>query len=246
MNGLSALLLFWLAAIGPNGEVLLPALDRSLPVRAFTEFTPRLWVVLHHNRDLPMAFYSPAERRDPSFWLRVKDPDMERLLPGLRVPRIFLYAPYYRPGARLSSATEMTVDVAQYFSETLLEAFFDLSPPDGFEERAQHYGPGYISALAQFGSDVFSIAVELRRSLQRQRAAGKDPCVVASHPATLFSRWQRIFTTAPYRGLYDPPGHGPARLGPPLSRGDKSFLIDKAFANFWAGDLQRDFGLDCP
>lgn len=269
MDGLAALLLTLVANFGPNGGwVLLPHLDppevrRRLPVEAFLDLAPRLWVVHHEVRDQMMAFYSPAEGEEGSevtvaAWRLVSaDSRTERLLPDLRVPRIFLYAPYYRPEGRPLSALEMPLDVAQYFFSALIEASLDLAPPPGLGERAEEYGRGipaaerrgaYVSALSQFGSDLLSAAGELRRSLARLRAAGKDPCRAVDFPGTLFAHWDRMFTSVEYRGLYRPAGAPPGTwtLGPPLAPADKAFLLDDLLGGFWAGDVRRDFELDCP
>lgn len=265
MEGLSAFLLTLVSAFGPNGWVLAahfesPVAGARMPVDAFSEIAPRLWVVHHEDREAMMAFYLPASGLGDGAlpWrLAAADSRAERLLPELRVPRIFLYAPHYRPEGRPRTVLEMPVDVALYFSSALIEAALDLTPPEGFGRRAEEYGRGipsaerrgaYVSALAQFGSDLFSAAGELRRSLARQRAAGKDPCRIVDHPGTLFVHWRRIMTTLEYRGLYRPPGapSGTWVRGPPLTTADKRYLVDRLFGGTWTGDVRRDFDLKCP
>ncbi len=258
MDGPSALLLLVLATFGPNGHFLLPALTPrgDVPSDAFLALTPRLWVVFHDHREWPMAFYQGAAAApDASLLLLAADPAVDRALPRLRVPRIFLYAPVYRPGGRLPPAGEMPLDVAQYFFGSLLEALFDLDPPDGLEEQAAEHGASipesqrrtaYTSALAEFGSHAMSVAVELARALERQRAAGKDPCRVVDLPATLFGLWGRMFTVNEYRGQYRPPGGHRWVQGPPLSARARELFVRDIFGGLWTGDVRRDFDLDSP
>jgi len=247
--GAAGALLLTALAIGPNGHLLLPSLAPAvvragLPADAFLPLTPRLWVVYHDRRELPMAFYLPAADEPADLSLHLFAAGGERVLPGLRVPRLFLYAPYFRPAA---PALDMPLDVAQYFFGALLEALLDLAPPADLDERtAGRDREGYVSALAAFGSHALSVAVELRRSLARLRSAGKDPCAVVDHPATLFGLWRRVFTTEEYRGQVRAPGQ-PRQwvLGPPLTEDDKAYFVDRVFGGFWTGDARRDFGLDC-
>lgn len=264
MEGLAALALTLVSSFGPNGWVLLAHLDPPevrprMPVDVFVELAPRLWVVLHEDPDRTMAFYDPPAEAGSALWRLASSSSSssERLLPGLRVPRIFLFTPYYRPEGRPRTVLDMPVDVAQYFFTALIEAFLDLRPPPGMDTRSEQYGRGippaerrgaYASALSQFGADVLAVAGELRRSLARQRAAGKDPCPVVDHPNTLFVHWGRVFTSVEYRGMYRPPGAPPGTwsLGPPLSADDKRYLADRLFGGFWTGDVRRDFELDCP
>lgn len=247
MGAAGAGLLIALAAVGPNGHLLLPSLAPaqvrgSLPAEVLLPLTARLWIVYHERPEWPMAFYLPAEEGG----LFLFAAGVERPLSALRVPRLFLYAPYYRPPV---PALDMPLDVAQYFFGVLLEAWLDLAPPPGLEERAAAVGPeAYSAALAAFGSHALSVAVELRRSLARQRAAGKDPCAIVDRPDTLFGLWRRVFTTAEYRGQIRVPDTSPPRWapGPPLTAGDKAFFVERVFRGFWTGDVRRDFGLDCP
>lgn len=264
MDSLAAFILALYFAVGPNGHVLQAALEpaetrRNLPVEAFSHLLGELWVVFHDSKEWAMATYAPAGT--PAFVLGARRRP-ERLLPGLEVPRLYLYSPYYRPEGRTPPATDMTIDVAQYFAETLVEAALDLQPPGGLDERAAHYGESpegggiptaqrrsaYASALAQFGAESFSLAVEIRRSLARQRAAGKDPCKILHLPGTLFGQWGRVFDSIEYRGLYRPPGAPSGRwtLGPPITANDKRFLIRQVFEDRWSGDVRRDFSLTCP
>lgn len=244
MGTAGALLLAVLAA-GPNGYLLLPSLApaevrASLPTDALLPLTSRLWVAYHERPEWPMAFYLPAD--DPRLYLFA---DAERVLPTLRAPRLFLYAAYYRPPV---PALDMPLDVAQYLFGALLEASLDLAPPAGLAARAPEGGPeAYRAALASFGAHALSVAVELRRSIARQRAAGKDPCVIVDHPATLFGLWRRVFTTEEYRGQIRAPSTAPGRwvAGPPLTVGDKAFFVDQVLDGFWSGDTRRDFGLEC-
>ncbi len=263
MDGPSALILLVLATFGPNGHVLLPALapqgeSRGLPVDAFLTLTPLLWVVFHEVPELPMAAYQEgASAPDLALHFLAADPKTERPLPRLRVPRLFLYAPYYRRGAQLDAAGDMPLDVAQHFFSALIEALFDLAPPAGVDQRAAEHGAAlpatarrtaYVSAAAEFGSHALSVATELSRSLERQRTAGKDPCRLVDHPATLFGLWRRVFTTNEYRGQYPADDSGRRRWvqGPPLSPGDREHFARQVLGGSWSGDVRRDFALDCP
>ena len=220
--GAAGLLVTVLALVGPNGYLLLPSLApaevrASLPADVFLPLASRLWIVYHERPEWPMALYLPAADEPADLSLPLVAADAERLLPGLRVPRLFLYAPYYRPAV---PAADMPLDVAQYFFGALLEALLDLAPPPDLDARAAGRGrEGYVSALTAFGAHALSAAIEVRRSLARQRAAGKDPCRIVDHPATLFGLWHRIFTTEEYRGQVRVAGEPPRWVpGPPRGR----------------------------
>lgn len=240
-----------------------------MPVEPLLAVTPRLWVVYHHHDDWTMAFYRPspdapeaaARTPDLSFQVLAGSGGVERPLAGLRVPRLVVYAPYYRSPTAGPSVLEMPVDVAQYYFQALLEASFDLAIDAGLAELAaaradvllaeipagQRAGV-YAEALAAFGAHALATAVEVRRSLARQRVLGKDPCRAVDLPSTLFGLWRRIFTDEAYAGLFRPaaaPAEG-WRPTPPLARADKELLMARVFQGFWTGDPRRDFHLDCP
>lgn len=247
--GAAGALLTALVLFGPNGHLLLPALApaevrAALPADAFLPLASRLWVVYHEHPEWPMALYLPAADDPADLSLHLFAADAERLLPALRVPRLFLYAPYFR---RPAPAVDMPLDVAQYLFGALLEALFDLAPPADLDAQAAGRNrEGYVSALAAFGSHALATAVELRRSLARQRAAGKDPCAIIDHPATLFGLWRGIFTTEEYRGQIRLDGKPPRwALGPPITESDKAYFVERVFGGFWTGDPRRDFGLGC-
>jgi len=213
-----------------------------------------------------MAFYLPPQRLaaadagqgTPDLGLALlRTAGVERLLPALEVPRIFLYAPYYRRGAGLAAIRDMTLDVAEYLFHALLEAYLDAATPDHeatFSGRAaatlsdvpqEHRREAYLAALADFGSHLLSLTLEIERTLERQRRLGKDVCRAVRHPGTLFAKWPRLFAEEPFRGHYESGGRSVLATGS-IERRDKEILVRGILRGRWTGDVREDFGLDCP
>lgn len=269
MHALASIGLAVALAAGPNGAIVThalkrPELRRSLPVDVLAEDARRLFVVYHDLPSAPMAFYLPPQRLatmdgapDLGLALLSGTGGVERLLPALEIPRIFLYAPYYRRGAELAAIREMTLDVAEYLFHALLEAYLDAAAPTyepTFSERAaatfgdvpeKHRREAYLASLADFGSHLLSLALELERSIGRQRAAGKDVCLAVRHPGTLFTKWPRLLDDERFRGHYESGGRTVLASGS-IERRDKELLVHDILGGRFTGDVRRDFGLDCP
>ncbi|RMH17611.1 MAG: hypothetical protein D6696_15170 [Acidobacteria bacterium] len=273
-TSLSALLLTLAVALGPDGAALRPVLSppsapAGLPLAGLAELAPSLWLVLHRRDDWRMAFYLPASTpvRDLELMLGPEGSRSARLLPGLALPRLVLYAPYYRPAGRWRPLAEMPVDVAEQLYYALLE---------GWLERAEGTDPGFAAELAEraavtmaadpaaerltafraavagFAASALSVAGEIARSEGRRRAAGRPSlCRLLDHPATLFGGWRRIFDGGLYPGEYpgaaDQAG-GRRRLKRSrgaLSRDDKRWVMRRVLGAGWSGAPRHDFAWLC-
>jgi hypothetical protein len=198
---------------------------------------------------------APNGAPDFSLLLMAATGGFERLLPALDVPRLFLYAPYYREGKQ-DGVAGMPLDVAEYLFNALLEALFDRRRGDlpvAFEERVRRAMPSapeecrreaYLAAVSDFGSQAFSIALELRRSAARLRAAGKDPCPAVRHPATLFGAWGKLFNEQEFRGRYTKDGRQ-VHLSEALTAEDKRIFVRAVLGSEWTGDVHGDFNFGC-
>ena len=270
MDGLAELLLTVAWAIGPNGQAVHaqlddPALRQTVPVAALADTTPDLWVVYHEVDGWPMAFFTPAGTSRPALpALGPVEAAAPRLLPGLAVPRLYLYRDYYRAPASATPAPvgAMPLDVAEYYFHALLDAWLDPTSGragGGFREDlarrsevlmasvpADQRQDAYRAALADFGAHLLSTALEIRRSLERRRRAGKDPCGALDRPGTLYALWPRIFDESPFPGLYRAPTGEWTRTVAILERADKERLAAEVLDIPWTGDLRRDLGLACP
>ena len=240
MTGPAAVLVALFLSLGPNGHLLHPVLTAdsaraALPTAPLVDVLPSLWLVPHDQEALAMAFYAPRggagspsmqEAERLAALLGAELP--ERLLPGLNIPRVFVYAPYYFVddgiGGRLKSIESMPLDVSEYLFNALWEAWLDLALDSTEPDYAAHLAEraedlmisappdqrreAYLSALGDFASHAFSVAGELRRVLARARARGRDPCPAIDLPTTLYGLWPKIFTDHGYVGGYYAPHSG--------------------------------------
>ena len=272
MTGVAEWLLALLFTLGPNGylidgQLATPQVQRGLPVSWVGSFSARVWVVFHSWDAAPMALYVPAEGLSQvSLWSLTAASGLPRLLPGMAAPRLFLFAPYYRSETGMVAIERMPVDVSEHYFHALLEAYLDLEVEHAsgiygaaVAERAavvmtdvppRHRREAYLSAVAEFGSHILSLANEVERSEKRQRAAGKDLCALVDHPATLFGLWRRSFHESPYSGGYflsPEPGSETAaasrwvRSRRFLESRDKELFLQHVLAGFWSGEARSDF-----
>jgi hypothetical protein len=270
VTALAGLLLIVGGACGPDGY----AVHRRLlaPAGAFADLLAAAdgsWVVWHHHRDWARAFYSPPEE-DVRALAVTSAGAVERLLPGLRVPRIFLYVPTYRPGGTSSTGSaalsEQAVDVAEHYFHALVELYLDRrlrEPGSWFRRLAEARAaelmdevppagrlPAYADAAADFAAHLLSIAHEIGRADRRAAARGTDLCGLLDPPRTLFALWRRSIRSGVYRGRYRPafePGAGAtaaveSRRG--LGEEDKRRILDELLHG-WTGDPARDFAGLC-
>ena len=244
---------------GANGHLVeRPAgASDSWPAAWLEPVADRARIVFHDREDWAMAFYLPPEPTPAEGGAGDAGSD---------APRLVLYAPYYLATDGLAAPRDMPVDVAEYYFHALLELALDLEPAVDeawgarVERRAEKLmaevpavqrRSAYLSALADFGAHVLSIANEIDRVARRRRAAGGDVCRLLGSPASLFGMWRRSFEGAAYRGRYLLPaeeGSSPrwatSRLA--LERRDKDALARLILGVEWSGDPARDFAWLCP
>lgn len=270
MTGLAGLLLSVAWMVGANGGLiarhlasseLAPSLAKPIETAAGT------WVVFHHQEPWARAFYAPPEEGFTLAALVTDEAALERLLPGLEVPRIFLYAPYYRDGGGLLPLVEMAVDVAEAYFNALLVATLDRELwRDGSTYRraileraeavmAEAPEPQrvevYLGALSDFGSHLLSVANEIARADRRARARGRDLCGLLDPPLTLFALWRQSIRDISYRGRYRTPPdlEGGAVRWLTTRRGleplDKALFLEEVLGGAWTGEPARDFAHLC-
>lgn len=280
MSGWGGLLLIAGWMFGPDGfavhrQLLAAATaSASLPVDRLLAAADDSWIVWHHDRSWAPAFYSPpdqgvallalaaaAGRRAPA------GGEVERLLPDLTLPRLFLYAPTYRPGGTVTDLSEQPVDVAEAYFHALLELYLDREsrrPRSWFGRLAEDRGTAlmadvppqgrrqaYADAVSAFAAHLLSIAHEIDRASRRAGERGEDLCALLDPPRTLFGLWQRSIRSGVYPGRYlSPSVAGGARSLSTSRRGlaevDKRQILEQLFQNRWTGDPVRDFASLCP
>lgn len=257
MTGLAGALLFVVLKLGPNQGLIYDQLARRdaadrhfLPIEALYEVSREpLYLVFHQEKDWRRAFYLPAGQ--PAL-------PGERSLPGLEVPRLYLYRPHYlgSPG-RLVDFSGLAVDTASGYFEALLERQFErrlrqppfaartqeradlLFPEVPSEDRLEVYG----ATLAEFGGHLLSIANELARAKRRGVAiCPRDKSI------PLLEHWRRAFEGGQFPGSYTPPGTlEPALTRRLLEREDKELAAAELLGRFrWKGDPVADLGVCRP
>lgn len=256
MSALASALLFVVLQLGPNQGLIYDqlarrdAIDRQmLPIAPLYEISQEpLYLVFHRQPDWRKAFYLPAGA--PAL-------PGERGLPGLEVPRLYLYKPYYLPqGGRLPDFGSLAVDTASAYFEALLERQFERRLGDAaFAARAQARADQlfaevpesdrlavYGGALAEFGGHLMSIANELSRAKRR----GIQLCPGEKTPP-LLAHWRRAFE-APFAGSYTPAGSFEAKLTEKtLEREDKNLAARELLGrSHWQGDPVADLGVCHP
>jgi len=274
MTGLGGLLLIAAGIFGPDGF----AVHRQLLAAPAVALTPAVdsllaaadgsWVVWHRNRSWGRAFYSPPQDRVALLAVASAAGPVERLLPGLELPRLFLYAPTYRPGGTVAALSEQAVDVAEYYFHALIELYLDQQlrqPRSWFRRLAEHRGAelmaevppasrlqAYADAAGAFAAHLLSIAHEIARADRRAGARGEDLCALLDPPRTLFELWQRSVRSGSYHGRYlrsPDPGGGSAPVSTSrrgLAEADKRQILDQLFQSRWTGDPAHDFAHLCP
>lgn len=276
VTGLAGVLLAIAAAIGPNGHLVEAQLADAggLPVDVLRRPAGGWWVVFHHQRDWAPAFYSEpdADIAVLGAAAAASGTPIHRLLPGLGLPRLFLYAPHYLEGGRLRRLEAMAVDVAEGYFHALLEAALNAPEARGdsgildfrraagrradelmAEVPAGQRLDAYLSAVRDFASHLLSIANEVRRADRRSRERGSDLCAFLDPPRTLFALWERSLRETVYRGRYRAtpetgtagnPAWRTTRRG--LEAVDKARVLTELLGGRWRGDAARDFPGLCP
>lgn len=256
MNALAGALLFVVFHLGPNQDLIYDQLARRdavdrrlLPIEALYEISREpLYLVFHQEKEWRRAFYLGAGM--PAL-------PAERSLPGLEVPRLYLYRPLFLVGGRLPDFSGLAVDTSSGYFEALLERQFErrLAKPEFaarakaradqlFAEVAEERRLGvYGSTLAEFGGHLMSIANELARAKRR----GVDICP-REKSLPLLDHWRRAFEETPFAGSHTPAGSfEPLLTRAVLAREDKLFgaaeLLGRAR---WKGDPVADLAVCRP
>lgn len=258
-------------AFGPDGFAVHRQLAKAadLPIERLLIAADDSWVVWHQQHSWAMAFYSRPQDDVVLLALAAGSSGaVERLLPRLEVPRIFLYAPVYRPDRELKSFPEQAVDTAEKYFHALLELYLDRQlqqPRSWFRQLAEERAAAvmddvpedqrlatYADAAGAFAAHLLSIAHEIARAHRRAERRGEDLCALLEPPRTLFALWQRSIDSAIYPGMYNPPadpqGGSPAvatsRRG--LASIDKQRILEVLFDDRWTGKPAHDFAHLCP
>lgn len=259
-------------SIGPNGylfhqQLAPPARAGVLPTADLGRFSRRLWLVWHERDGAPPALYAPPDTPTAGLALLLGSDGAARLLPGLQVPRIFLYAPHYRAAeGGVRPPAQMAVDTADHYFHALFEAYLQLELAvldaplrSALEQRAasrmQDVPPdqqlaAYLGALTAFGGHLLAVANEIERSEIRRRARGSTLCGLFQRPGTLFTRWREVFTTLPFSGDYRRRGTDgrPSRRvasRATLTPDDKRFFVRDLLGSDWTGMPEQDFARLC-
>ncbi len=271
MPGPAELLLICLWSFGPGGWWVEAQLEdaevrRALPVAWLERTAARSRIRFHQLPGGVMALYLPPE--PPPAGGAAQREAAAVAAPATDVPTIVLYAPYYLADGHLVALGEMPVDVAEHYFHAWMEAYLDgevrgdVAVRETLERRAAELLldvppsrrlEAYLTALAELGAHLLSVANEIARTSGRFRARGKDLCPLIEHPATLFGLWRRSWGETPFPGRYflpatpDAPGSGGWRTSRhPLKAEDKAWLLRQVFAGFWRGDPRQDFAWLCP
>ncbi len=270
---LPALAFLIAVTVGPNGAVLLPALapvgtEEGAPTGALAETVASLWVVSHDRDQWNWAFFLGAEEDVDLLRLQLGDRAgvAARLMPALRIPRLFLEKASYQADGRYRPVVTLAVDVGEYLFSAVLEAHVArrmaedsvlashmnaragvlmASEPD--EDRE----PAYRSALVAFGATALSVANELGRSQRRRRAKRDSLCRLLDQPRSLMTHWRdSVILGGVYPGVYERRSNGASvesiKSKAVLMAEDKQWFA-RAFLDVeWTGDPRHDFPWLCP
>jgi hypothetical protein len=214
VSALASALLFVFLKVGPNQFLVYDQLARRdavdrhfLPIEGIYEVGKEpLWLVFHQQKDWNKAFYLPKGSAALAG---------ERSLPGLDLPRLYLYRPYYLKQGRLPDFKDLAVDTGSaYFTATMEKRaekkMVDAKVRAQAEKRADLVFPEvpvgqrvevYGASLAEFAGHLMSIANEISRAKRR----GIDLCPKAKE-APLLRHWRNAFGPSQFFGLYTPEG----------------------------------------
>jgi hypothetical protein len=173
-------------------------------------------------------------------------------------PAISLRGSDYWHEDSLQAPLDLQIDKSQPYFEALLEAYLDLfvrSAEGGYaavlsyraaaafsEVPASQQIDAYLDALAAFGSDILTIAIQIDRSTKKHRARGSDLCRFAnSHVSTLYTIWRRDFADSQYPGQYRDAGGTWRTTFGFLAPEDKALFVEQVLEGRWSGDPEADF-----
>lgn len=256
MTTLAGALFYLVLKLGPNGGLIYDQLahrdriDRHfLPIEALYEISREpIYLVFHEERSWQKAFYLPAS--SPAL-------PAPRSLPGLAVPRLYLYRPYYAVGGRLVELENLAVDTASAYYGALLERQFErklakkafaaratqraskLYQEVPKEQRLEVYG----RTLAEFAGHLMSIASEIARAKRR----GIVVCAPAAS-LPLLEHWRRAFSNPGFVGTWSQEGSfEPILTQNALTSEDKTLAILELLQRpRWKGDPHADLDVCAP
>ncbi|MDA8017105.1 MAG: hypothetical protein MPN21_06600 [Thermoanaerobaculia bacterium] len=278
MSGIGSWIAGLLLAVGPNGwwiDVRLaeadPTYRRLVPVAWLGETPRSLWITFHRRDEWVAAAYLPEdaeEMRWARHFERAAGQEFERLLPGLRVPRLVLREQVYREGNGLVELESLAVDSSEKFFNALLEAHVNLASRRGeawaaeIGSRARDAMPGvppehreeaFRNAVLDFASHVISLAGEVAR--QSRRHSPQRLCGLLNPPRALFAGWQRSLRQGRFPGRWQRRSTGGTTgtgvvsevliTREVLRADDKRWVLEEVLGARWTGDPEVDFSIFC-
>lgn len=256
MTALTSALLYVVLHFGPNSSLIYDqlarrdAIDRQfLPIEFLYQISQEpLYLVLHEQKDWQRAFYLPAS--EPAL-------PGERNLPGLEVPRLYLYRPFYMEKGRLKNLNTFAVDIGEGYYFALLERQFERKLRDSSFRKQAETRAGelfaevpaaqrlqvYGSALAEFAAHLMTIVSELDRAKHR----GIHLCP-GEKKIPLLEHWRKAFADTPFPGTYTPDGSFEPRMtGQVLQSEDKLLAVKELLGRRrWKGDAVHDLPICAP
>lgn len=223
------------------------AIDRRLvPVAWLREDDLRLWLVFHQERDWPRAFFAaggavPSTSGSP-----------QRSLPGLRLPRLYLYAPSFRaPDGGLKPFAQLAVDQSNALFEAYATAHWSQRrrQPALAAEVARlsaDLGQGPLAersaALEETVLEFVAHLVALSNELARAERRGIDLCREPELP--LVRWWRQSFAAMDFPILWtDAQG---AEHQYPLGAEARRWAAKTLLGRPWQGDPGLDLALCRP
>lgn len=178
------------------------------------------------------------------------------------------------------------LDVVEYWAHSLTLAWLDaaLRGQEPYIEQARQRAlvvmpevpqeerlPVYLESVADFVSQIVSVAHEVDRTRRRWQRLGRDICTLRQPEIPLMRHWRGLFEQSSFRGTYrveasdvgpmsldgrvdpfpamdddgtaDEPLWATTRQG--LARADKDLIVQHLFAGRWKGDSEVDFAALC-
>lgn len=223
------------------------AIDRRLvPVTWLREGDRRLWLVFHQERNWPRAFFTeggaiPSTSGSP-----------ERSLPGLRLPRLYFYAPSFRaPDGGLKPFAELAVDQSNALFEAYATAHWAARRrQQALAAEVARLASGLGNAplvertaaleetLLEFAAHLVALSNELARAERR----GLDLCREPELP--LVRWWRHSFGAMDFPILWTDSKGAEHRY--PLGAEARRWAAKTLLGRPWQGDPRLDLALCRP